>query len=177
MSAQDDRRHRWFALAAVALLGAAVMLSVLDRPAKPERPPVATTTRLLELPPAPAAEPTPPRRSRPQRPAGRELRRAARRFLRGYLAHVYGRAPARRIEGAARALHRRLVQEGRDRPSRRAGRRGRVRSLTVGGFVPDAGAWQVTARIADGANVAYPVVLLVAERDGRLVVSAIGSAG
>lgn len=187
MSGAGDRQRRgWFTLAAAVLVGAALLLSAFPSRPTPTTTTTATTTATTTPPltlPTPPLEPTttpatvPERAPAATRPPARELRRVARRFLGGYLAHVYGRGRghARRIDGAARALRRRLLHENRRRPGRRSGRRGRVRSLRLGGYVADARAWVVTARITDGRNVAYPVELLLGRREDRLVVIAIGS--
>lgn len=185
MSGQgEDRQRRGgrFVLVAVALVTVALALSAIPGRPTPTRTTVTATATAPSSSPAPLEEtrlPAPEVERRPAaRPPARELRRVARRFLGGYLAHAYGRRPVRRIDGAARALRRRLLHDARHRPRRhgRAARRGRVRSLRVGAYVPDARAWQVRARITDDRNaVGYRVELLLGRRDGWLVVVSIGS--
>ncbi|MDO8213908.1 hypothetical protein [Conexibacter sp. CPCC 206217] len=176
----ERARQRRFALAAAVLLLAAVALSA-TRPANdptpaPSTTPTTTTTSTTSTSPpplivSPPRVPAPPAARAPQR----RLRQVARRFLADYLPYLYGRASGRRIDGASPQLARRLARTRLRVPPAARRRRPHVRGVHVGARVRDARAWQVSARIADGDVVAYPIELLVGVRDGRLVVTAIGS--
>ena len=159
----DHERRRAFAFA-VAVLAAAIGMLLLTR--GPAAHHVPATSRA----PAPAAQPTasPPTADR-QPPAGTALpagaKAAARRFLAGYLAYLYGHAPARAIHDATSALRRRLTRERpRISPATRR-RRGRIVSLTARAL--EDGRFAVTATIADGGVARYPLGVLLARRGGR----------
>lgn len=154
--ADHDRRSA-FAIVAVALLIAAVALSVIadpaDRRTSSERPPIART----DLPP--------PARSASGSPA--EAVDVARRFLDGYLAHLYGSGRAAEIRGASdRLRHQLAAQPVRVSP---ATRRQRPSVERIDGQRLADG-WLVDAEIAT-ATVSFPIVVVVADRPGGLVVT------
>ena len=99
----DHDRRRAFAAAAAALLIAAVALSAIADPAdrrtgaSSERPPIARPD--LPPPPRPVGDP----------PA--EALDVTRRFLHGYLAHLYGSGRAAEIRGASNRLRRQLAAQ------------------------------------------------------------------
>jgi len=166
-SGQLQERHRIaiFALAAAVVLVASTALSRIDRPAPhPTRP--AATTPVVARDPIAAVDARPPELRRPDR----RLRRTAVRFLNGYLPYLYGQAPLRRIVAASRGLLHRLARERLRVPPAARRRRPRIRALRLGARVPDARAWLVFARIADGDVAAYPIELLIGARRDRLVV-------
>jgi len=91
--------------------------------------------------------------------------RAAREFMHGYLAYIYGRARAREVRGATSAFtHALLARPPWVPPSMRA-RHPRVVAVHL------AGTLGVTVIINDGGLVDYPVALLLVRRGRRLLVS------
>ena len=118
---RDGDRLRLFAIAVALIAGAAAALTQLERPA-PQRQarqpdtPRTTAPPSAEPPPSPVATPVPAEEgSRTTVAASRAdvaaSKRAARRFLAGYLPFTYGRRPARRIDNATTALRHRLEQQ------------------------------------------------------------------
>ncbi len=95
--------------------------------------------------------------------------RAADLFLAGYLGYLYGHIPASQVKGATPALLRSLQADPpRVSPAMRT-RRARVLALHT---VPaPRGLVKVSALVNDGGLVDYSVGLLLALRDGRLLVS------
>jgi hypothetical protein len=166
-------RERRTALAAVAvLLAASTIVLAATRP--------ATQTRHL-LPPRPATSPA--SASRPSTPAGHATllvsvapvaARTARGFLAGYLAYLYGQAPATAIGDGSPLLLRSLrAHPPLVSPAMRA-RHPRVLSLHA--TLAPAGLLGVSALVNDGELVSYPVGLLLAPEHGRLLVSAVEGA-
>ena len=158
----DGMRRRLFALVAAIVLVAALVLDLAGRPSQSIPTPPTPSATSLRRPPA-----TPSQTARPAGPAepgARAAEAAARRFLQGYLAYLYGHGPPSAVRAASPLLRRRL---GRERPrvspaTRR--RRGRVAELSArrlrdGGFA-------VTATIDDGGVARYPITLTL-ERRGR----------
>jgi hypothetical protein len=164
----ERRRLRTFALAAVALSTAAITLTWTDRPG-PASQPAAVAPSSEASPPRNVAIDARPHARAPRRPS-RHLRRTARLFLQTYLPYLYGQARLSALKASSPALRRRLARDRRPVPPAARRRRPRVRALQLGGLVQDARAWRVTARIADGDVAAYPIELLIAARDGRLIV-------
>jgi hypothetical protein len=166
-------RERRTAMATVAvLLAASTILLAATRPAAQSR----------HLPPRrPAASPA--SASRPSTPAGHATlsvsvapvaARTARGFLVGYLAYLYGRAPATAVRDATRVLLRSLrAHPPLVSPAMRA-RHPRVLSLHT--TPAPAGLVGVSALVNDGELVSYPVGLLLAPEHGRLLVSAVEGA-
>jgi hypothetical protein len=153
----DHDRPRAFAVAATVLLIAAVALSVTadsaDRPASApsDRQPITSATLRTE----PGDEP----------PAA--VLDVARRFLGGYLDHIYGRGRAGEIRGATD----RLRDELADQPVRRspAMRRQRPRVERIDAQrLP--GGWRVEAEIAT-ATISFPIAVVVAARPGGPLVT------
>jgi hypothetical protein len=99
---------------------------------------------------------------------------AARRFLRGYLPYLYGRVPASRVLGATRSFVASLpVRAPGVSPAMHA-RQPRVVALRSAPGLR--GRLTVAAVINDGGLVDYPIALILASVDGRLLVSGIGGA-
>lgn len=98
--------------------------------------------------------------------------RASRGFLAGYLAYLYGHAPASRIEDATPSLIASLVtNQPRVSPAMRE-HHARIVELQAAAPAPAAGLLCVRALINDGGLVDYPIVLVLEdEGDGRLLVS------
>lgn len=170
----ERRRQQLFALAAIILLLTAGLLSLTagsrDRAMQSTRVPLAMPAD-LELPRSwTQVAPAPQSRER----APERVIAVSRRFLAGYLPYLYGRRPARAIEHAGRALRRQLAADTPRVPA--AARRRRPRVIAVDGerMPSRARAWTVTARIADGKVIDFPVELLVVARAGRLVVAQVG---
>jgi len=90
-------------------------------------------------------------------------------FLAGYLGYLYGHSPASAIEGATSALIRSLrAHPPRISPGMRS-RQARLVSLHT--TPAPSGLVGVSAVVTDGGLVDYPIGLLLAPRDGRLLVS------
>lgn len=168
----DGERRRLFAAAALLIVLAAVLLSVTGQPATTDRPTIE--------PAAPPSVVEPPRDEPPgvqgvegsdasTRAAPEPVQRAARRFLKGYLAYLYGRGDADEIDPASPALERRLQRE-RLRVSP-ATRRRDPRIADVGARRLERDRYLVTATIADGGVADYPVELTLARRSGEWVVN------
>jgi hypothetical protein len=147
---RDADRPRLFALAVGLILGAAALFALLDDAgsAPAPRPAPTPTDRSFDPP-----EPEPAPRDVAQ------VKRAARRFLAGYLPYSYGRGDAADIEAVAPELRRQLASERPRVPRSVARRRPRVVLLQAEG----AG---VTALVSDGRR-RYAVELTV--EDGRVV--------
>lgn len=96
-------------------------------------------------------------------------RRVASRFLGGYLAFLYGRAPAAQITGLTPAVRRELARNTPRIPPAQRDRSPRVIDLNVVAQARDAVI--ATASIDDGDIAVYPVVFTLDRRDGRWRVS------
>lgn len=167
----DAERRRVFAAVAVLIVLAAVLLSATGQPRdtdrsdkQPARPP-----RVVE--PIPAPPPQAPDAKGVEgsaAPSGNlpaPVERAARRFLAGYLAYLYGAGEVAEIEAASPALERRLrCEPPRVSP---ATRRRDPRVVALAARRLDRGRYLVTATVADGGVAEYPIELTLARRDGR----------
>jgi hypothetical protein len=156
----DGERRIAFTLVTVAATVSTLLLTV----AMPGAPPPRTATRLhtsarpgAHIPAALAASST-----------AEEL--AAREFLRGYLAYIYGRARAGEVRGATPAFTHALLTSPRRVPPTMRMRRPRIVALHL------AGTLGVTAIINDGGLIDYPVKLQLAYRGRRLLVSGLAGA-
>jgi hypothetical protein len=97
----------------------------------------------------------------------------ARRFLRGYLAFVYGHEPASAVSEAAPSVVAALSNHQLV-PSALARLHPRIVALNAAP-TGDGAAVAVTATIRDGEVLTYPIRLLIARsRDGRLLVAKVG---
>jgi hypothetical protein len=156
-----SERRRLFTLVIAVLVGVAIGLALLGQPAVHHREqPTATRTPTSARVRTPMPAPSPNTRAET----------AARRFLDGYLAYLYGQGPAGAIDAASHALRHRL-QVGRPRVSpamrRRHGRVVELDAHPVDGTERVA----VTATIDDGGVARYPISLTLQRRaDGFLVV-------
>jgi hypothetical protein len=159
-----SRMTRRLTLAALGLVVLLVVASALAPARRPAHRPVAlpaVPTRTRRPPTAPAA--------RQISPGGLEAaRRAAARFLAGYLPFVYGRGSARSIDAVTPGLRGQLIRvRSLVTPAERQ-RHPRVVSLTTVGQVP--AAVLATALVADGGVTTYALrITLRAGRGGWLV--------
>jgi hypothetical protein len=183
----EGERRRLFALAAAAILVAAGALAVTDR-SRP-RSQHATRSRAATAPAPPAAlSPlratdavslqAPSEEGRP----GTDLegtrtdvdaaKRAARRFLTGYLPYSYGRRSARRIPAATTQLRRDLAANPPRVPTRERRRHPRLVLLQSNGVGPVRG--DLVALVRDG-RLRYTVALELARRRHGWAVTVVGS--
>jgi hypothetical protein len=165
---RDRDRTRLFALAVTVIGAAAAAFALLDHPTPAPAPaarPARASAPAHTLAPTPAATATPAAPQRPSeeghatavsRPHVRAAKRAARRFLAGYLPYSYGQRRARAIPAASPTLERRLARERPRVPARERARRARVILVQADG-VSGARAG-VVALVADGART-YTVAL------------------
>jgi hypothetical protein len=156
------------ALAVVAVVGiAATLLLALAAPETPPSHPASTPSRHV-------GEREAPRATESSSGSIVAALRAARRFLHGYLAYIYGHGRAAHVSSATSTLARSLASRApRVPPSMRA-RRPRV--LALHAVTAPTGVIEVTALINDGGLVDYPIELRLAGFDGRLLVAAVGGA-
>jgi hypothetical protein len=102
-------------------------------------------------------------------PSIADARDVGERFLRGYVAFLYGRTHADELQGASAALRRALRRSRVRVPPARARRTPRL--VRVDAIRQAPGVVQVTATIDDGDLAPYPVIAFVEFRDGRWVVT------
>ena len=100
--------------------------------------------------------------------------RTARLFLDGYLAYLYGHAPASAVRGATRGLVRSLETHPPRVSLDMRARRPRVLALHPMPAPP--GLVAVSAVVNDGGLEDYPVGLLIARQHGRLLVAELENA-
>lgn len=153
----DDDRRRAFAVAAAVLLTAAVGLSLTADPADRASGGTSAGQPIArpDLRTEPAGEP----------PAA--VLDVARRFLAGYLDHVYGRGRAGEIRGATEWLRDELAgQTVRRSPAMRR-QPPRVERIDAQRLP---GGWRVEAEIPT-ATVSFPVAFVVASRPGGPLVT------
>jgi hypothetical protein len=162
----EQERHAALA-ATVAVLVAATVLLAVTRPATHP-----ATARAASITTSATTDPSPPARetSSAGTPSA-EAVAVGRAFLSGYLAYTYGRAPASRINDAARSLIDPLrAHPPRVSPAMRA-RRPRVRELHA--TQAPSGQLAVSAVVNDGGVVDYTVGLTLARHDRRLLVTGV----
>lgn len=163
-------RGRELALAAlVVVLGGLLVVVTLGDDAPPPR----DTGRPVNPAPSPvitAPAGREPADAAPVSPAElADARRAASRFLDGYLGFLYGRASASRVTDVTPAVRRELVRNTPRIPPAQRDRTPRVVDLDLVGQAP--GAVIVTASVDDGDVSVYPVVFTLDLRGGRWRVS------
>jgi hypothetical protein len=147
----DHERRRLFAVSAALLLVAAVALSLVgERPAdSPARPtPADPPSRVAHGANSGRAADRPPR----------AVLSVARRFVAGYLRHLYGHNHRPPIPEAAPALRRRLAA---DTPRVSPGMRDRDPEVTRLRATELGSRWLVRATVADGDLVSFPVEVIV----------------
>jgi hypothetical protein len=167
---RDSDRPRLFAMAAAAIVAVAAAFALLDDagPTRAAAPPERRTP-----PEPPPSLPEPPA-ERPTSPAGRadvaQIKRAARRFLAGYLPYTYG--ADRSIEGATAQLRRRLARERPRVPAAERRRRPRIEHLQTEGATRRRA--EAIAIVEDGAR-RYTVPLELSRTAAGWRVTAVGS--
>jgi hypothetical protein len=159
------RRLTVAALGVLALGAVASALTPARWPTRSARPPAARSPRFVQAPTGPA---------HPARLSAGALggaRRAAVRFLAGYLPFLYGRGSARSIDAVASALRRQLMGEGARVTPAECLRRPRVISLTVVGQAPRVVV--VGALVEDGGVAGYALRITLREGPVGWVASAV----
>ena len=147
---EDGERPRLFAAAALVIVAAGIAFALVDdagpsaapsrattsTPASPTRAP-AGPVKLPALPAAPLEAPSeegqPPAAVAASRAEVTHAKRAARRFLAGYLPYAYGQASPRRIRAASARLRLRLTRDHPRVSARERRRRPRVELLQAEG--------------------------------------------
>ena len=164
----DDDRPRLFAIAVAVIVACAALFALWDDPAPPRArtsPPAAA-----DLPPEPVAGPTSAADPVASPAEVARAKRAARRFLAGYLPYSYGQGPASAITGASPALRRRLTSERPRVPAQVRERHPRVKLVQTEGAT--AGDARLTALVSDGRRH-YTVRLALARTTGGWTVTAV----
>jgi hypothetical protein len=100
-------------------------------------------------------------------------REAGQRFLRGYVAFLYGRRDADELDGASAHLRRALRRARLRVPPARHARTPAIVDLHA--IVQAPTIVQVTATVADGDLAVYPVTAFVERRAGRWLVTHVGN--
>jgi hypothetical protein len=184
----DADRPRLFAIAAALIVAAALVLTALDDagPA-PERDPqtapapapldaTADVAAASSPSPAPAAPPSEEGTPAPGAAASRadvaQAKRAARRFLAGYLPYTYGQRAAQEIEDVDPDLRRRLARDRPRVPPQERRRRPRLELLHADGAGRDRA--RMVALVSDGRR-RYTVDLELARTSSGWQVAAVGS--
>jgi hypothetical protein len=158
----DGDRPRLFAIAVAVIAGAAAILALLDDPdpapqaprseaLSPAQEPAAGPARSATLgatTAAPSEEGKPTAGAEPSRADIGQAKRAARRFLAGYLPYTYGRGSARRIASVSGELRDRLAGERPRVPARERRRRPRLELLQSDGV--DRERARLLAMVRDG---------------------------
>lgn len=178
---RDGDRPRLFVSAIAVIAGVVAVFSLLGGPGSAPRhpatptpsaaaPATSTAPRATATPEGPPSEEGPAGATAASRAEVRAARRAARRFLTGYLAFAYGRGCARSIRRASAALKRDLARHAPRVPRDVRTRRPRVRLLQSNGVSGRAASF--TALVDDGP-ARYTVALeLGRPTDGRWTVTA-----
>jgi len=172
---RDGDRRRLFAIAVAVILAGAAGFALLAKPAPTahhadRRAPTPTRELPTPGPPATAALQAPSEEGKP--PAALEAsrsevdaaKRAARRFLAGYLPYTYGRRSPDRIAAATAALVRQLDNERPRVPARERGRRARVVLVQADAAGPVRA--EATALVSDGARRYTVPLKLARQRSG-----------
>lgn len=183
----DADRPRLFAIAAALIVAAAVVLAALDDagPAPERDEPTAPAAAPLDAPADVAAASSPSPRAAPPSEEGTpapgaaasradvaQAKRAARRFLAGYLPYTYGQRAAQEIEDVDPHLRRRLARDRPRVPPRERRRRPRLELLHADGAGRDRA--RMVALVSDGRR-RYTVDLELARTSSGWRVAAVGS--
>jgi hypothetical protein len=182
---RDGERGRLFVVALTVILAGAGSFALLDRPAarpqsaaprsspapRPASPIALRSGNEVSLD-APSEEGSPRKELEGSRADVASAKRAARRFLAGYLAYSYGRQRARRISSASHALRRRLATRPPRVPARERRRHARVLLVQSNGVGRVRA--ELLALVRDGAR-RYTVPLELARGRAGWTVIAVGS--
>jgi hypothetical protein len=168
------KRERSAVLAAIvmALLVAATLLAT-TRPSRHPAAPQRTATTSIAIPAHPVVPARRPAAANPARVAP-VAARVAHRFLPGYLAYLYGHAPATAVMGAVPRLVRALRARAPLVPPAMRARHPRVLALRPMPAAPT-GMLAISALIGDGELADYWIGLLLDRAHGRLRVNAVES--
>jgi hypothetical protein len=162
----SERQRRGALPILAVLLALATLVLVLTRPSPEHGMPRQVPARRILASPRSEAAPSP--LSAPSA----ALAGVSRRFLHGYLAYIYGHAPARRIAGAAAPLSR-LLRAHRPRVSAdERARRPRLVKLQLLSSATAADP-RVRALVSDGGVADYPIELVLGRSGDRLLVTGI----
>jgi len=157
---------RQFALGAVIVVLGLLVLSLTMRDGSP---PQREAPRPVNPPPSPIIAPggqAEPRRAETVSAAQlAAARRVARRFLTGYLAFLYGRAPSGEITDVTPAVARELKRNTPRIPPAQRNRTPRLVDVRATGQARDAVI--VTASVDDGDVAVYRIVFTLERRFGR----------
>jgi hypothetical protein len=107
-----------------------------------------------------------------QPPQRQQALAVARRFLRGYLAFVYGQTPASAVADATAGFRAALAQRSRPAPPALRRLHPKIVSLKIGAST--GAATVVDAMVKDGEVVAYPITIILVSRGGRLSAARVG---
>jgi hypothetical protein len=166
-----DGERRTAMTVVVALLAASALLLVLTRPSR--QAPRHADHAASSLPGRASATHASPSQAgvAPLTPVEG---RAARLFLSSYLGYLYRHTPASQIEGATTAL----LHSLQDHPPRVSptAQTGGARLVSLHSTPAPPGLTGVSAVVNDGGPVDYPIRLLLAPHDGRLLVTELGGA-
>jgi hypothetical protein len=177
---RDGDRPRLFAIAVALIAGAAAMLTQLERPGgpavvpKPRPAPPASVPAATAAPTLAPSEPAAEGARTTARPAHVDVtasKRAARRFLAGYLPYSYGRRGTRRIDAASPALRRRLAAERPRVPDTERARAPRLVLIQSDAVGPRSAG--LVALVDDGRR-RYTVALELTRTGGRWQVDHVG---
>ncbi len=162
--AEHERRLAFALAAAIIAIAAGALVLTRAGSAPPASLPAAPITPARPAAPPPAAPAAP---GSPPGPAAAPpgATQDARVFLDGYLAYLYGHAPAREIRGAAPRLLRKLERE-RPRVSP-ATRQRHPRIVEIAARRIAGGRVAATASIADGGVAHYPITVVLERHAGR----------
>jgi hypothetical protein len=185
----DADRPRLFAIAAALIVAAALVLTALDDagPAPERDQRAAPAAAPLDAPtdvagassPSPAPKAAPPSEEGTPAPGAvasradvAHAKRAARRFLAGYLPYTYGQRAAREIADVDPELRRRLASDRPRVPPQERRRRPRLELLHADGAGRDRA--RMVALVSDGRR-RYIVDLELARTSSGWHVTAVGS--
>lgn len=169
-----ERERRWALAIVFVLLAGAALVFALTRPAAPRHH--ARSARVTVTAVAPRqGEASASSTSSGTSPSEVAAVRVGRVFLAGYLAYLYGRAPASQIKDATPAL---IASLQASPPRVSPAMHERVpRIVGLHSTPAPTGKLGVQAVVNDGGLVDYPIGLLLQEENGRLLVSGLDGEG
>lgn len=158
---------RSVAIAGAVVLGTLAILAAVTLGGGSNEPREKPVPSSVGAPPDPLIG-TPGRPAPPAQEVPAAADAAARRFLRGYLAVLYGRGAVGDVTDASDPVLRALRRSVRRVPAAQRQRRPRVVDLRLVRQAP--AAVLVTASIDDGDLAVYPIVFALDRRGGRWIV-------